>query len=41
MLVTDDVGMEEVEEESEEEVEPCEDDHGDAMSGVDSDHSEA
>ena len=41
VLVIDDDGMEEVKEDSEEEVEPWEDDHGDAMSGVDSDHSKA
>ena len=40
ILVADDDGTEDVEEESEEEVEPWEDDHGDCMSGVDSDHFE-
>ena len=40
VLVADDDGMEDVEEESEEEVEPQEDDHGNYMSGVDSDHFE-
>ena len=40
ILVADDDGMEDVEEESEEEVEPWEDDHGDYMFGVDSDHFE-
>ena len=38
VLVADDDGIEDVKEESEEEVEPQEDDHGDYMSGVDSDH---
>ena len=36
ILVANDDGMVDVEEESEEEVEPWEDDHGDDMSGVDS-----
>ena len=40
VLVADDDGMEDVEEESEEEVEPWEDDHGEDMSSVDSDHFE-
>ena len=39
-MVADNDGMEDVEEESEEEVEPWEDDHGDYMSSVDSDHFE-
>ena len=38
VLVADDDGMEDVEEESKQEVEPWEDDHGDYMFGVDNDH---
>jgi hypothetical protein len=41
VLIADDDGMEEDIEESEEEVEPWEDDHGDGVFDVDNDHSEA